>query len=221
MSQAAAKIGNRLLPKRFLVFLILFPLLAGALTLWKPDTGWRDAVSLAFDAATMVFLVSLYPLVRDSDPSAIRRHAAENDTNRALMLGITVLVTLVVMASISGELPGAQQHELAAMAKLVGTLLLTWLFANSVFALHYAHAFYSQDAKHGGDTGGLEFLGTKTPDYLDFGYFAFTLGMTFQTSDVSITLRPLRRIALLHSMIAFIFNLGVIAFTINALSTGK
>ena len=221
MTKAAAKLASRLLPPRFMVFLILFAGLAGALCWLRPAFGWREAVALGFDGAALVFLVSLWPLARDQTPAAIRRHAAENDAGRGLALGITTLATLVVMAAITGELPGAQDHQPAAIAKLVGTLLLTWLFANTVYTLHYAHAFYAKDAKHGGDTGGLDIPGTKTPDYLDFAYFAFTLGMTFQTSDVDITLRPLRRVALLHCFAAFVFNLGVIAFTINALSGGK
>ena len=217
----AAKLGNRFLPPRFLAFLVALPLLWFALRGLHIGTDWRDTAALSFDIAALGFLASLYPLLRDSDPAAIRRHAQDNDANRTLVLVLTTGLVLVVMAAITGELPGAQRHEWPAIAKLVGTLLLTWLFANAVFTLHYAHVFFARDPKNGGDVGGLDIPGTKTPDYLDFAYFAFTLGMTFQTSDTRITLRPLRRIALLHCFAAFIFNLGVIAFTINALSGGK
>lgn len=104
------------------------------------------------------------------------------------------------------------------MAKLVATLLLIWLFANSVYALHYAHAFYTAAPDGaGGDQGGIDFPGTAEPSYGDFVYFAFTLGMTFQTSDVDITSGRIRSVALLQSFTAFLFNIGVIAFTINAL----
>jgi uncharacterized membrane protein len=130
------------------------------------------------------------------------------------------------MAAITGELPHAKHGDKLAMAKLIGTLLVTWLFANLVYTLHYAHYYYATDPdaggpEGGGDLGGLDFPGTKVPDYKDFAYFAFTLGMTFQTSDVSIRARPLRHVALLHSFGAFVFNIGVIAFTINALGGGK
>ena len=103
------------------------------------------------------------------------------------------------------------------MAALVATLVLIWLFANSVYALHYAHDFYTAHPQHGADCGGLDFPGTPQPGYPDFLYFACTLGMTFQTSDVQITAPEVRRLALLHSLTAFVFNIGVIAFTINAL----
>ncbi len=97
-----------------------------------------------------------------------------------------------------------------------GTLALCWLFANTVYATHYAPVYYSQTAS-GGDTAGLVFPGCTEPDYGDFIYFAFTLGMTFQTSDIAIENRRLRCTVTLHSLAAFVFNLGVVAFTINVL----
>ena len=162
---------------------------------------------MAFDLAAIAFIASLIPLLADTTPAAMRRHAMENDANRIL--------TLVVMAAISGEMTAAKAGDALAMAKLIGTLALIWLFGNTVYALHYAHAFYAgPDDRH---PGGIDFPDTSRPDYLDFAYFAFTLGMTFQTSDVAITARPIRRVVLLHCLAAFVFNIGIIAFTINAI----
>lgn len=217
----AVGIGNRLAPPRFLVFLVL--LLVGFLAhrVLATDADWRDGVVLAFDFAAFCFLASLVPLLRDSRIADIRRHARDNDANRTLILIVTVLLTLVVMAAIGGELERARQGEWPAVAKLVATLILTWLYANAVYGLHYAHAFYTRHGDGGAeDAGGLEFPGTKTPSYGDFAYFAFTVGMTFQTSDVAITASPLRRIVVLHGFATFVFNIGVIAFTINVLGGG-
>ncbi|MFC4256968.1 DUF1345 domain-containing protein [Altererythrobacter xixiisoli] len=216
----AVTIGNRLAPPRFLLFLALLPVGYG-LDRWLfggagASAGWISGVVIAFDLAALVFLLTLLPLLRDRTPEALRRHAAENDANRPLMLVLTTLLMLAVMAAIIGELPGARAGDAGAIARLVGTLVLVWLFANSIYTLHYAHAFYtSDDAGH--DRKGLDFPGNDLPDYRDFAYFAFTLGMTFQTSDVAITTRPLRDVALLHCFSAFVFNIGVIAFAINAL----
>jgi uncharacterized membrane protein len=212
-----AGLGNRIAPPRFLLFLGVLALAWAGQRMWLPSSGWRDGAALAFDAAALAFLASLVPLLRDCTPDAIRRHARENDANRGLILILTSMLTLVAMAAITGELRGAQAGEWPAIAKLVGTLLLVWAFANSIYALHYAHAFYASDEGTGKDAAGLDFPATKTPDYWDFGYFAFTLGMTFQTSDVAITSTGIRKIALLHSFAAFVFNIGVIAFTINVL----
>jgi uncharacterized membrane protein len=100
---------------------------------------------------------------------------------------------------------------------IVATLALAWLFGNVVYALHYAHVYYQAGKDRGGDAAGISFPGTKEPDYWDFLYFAFTLGMTFQTSDCDITVQAIRRISIGHCMAAFVFNLGILAFTINAL----
>jgi len=210
-------IGNRLAPARFLVFLVLLAAGLPGLTRSGLAHDWRDGLALAFDGAATVFLASLWPIARERDAKALRVHASQNDANRVLVLIITTVATTVVLAAISGELQAVGEGDVVAAAKLVVTLLLIWLFANSVYALHYTHAFYSSDSEHGGDRGGISFPGTGTPTFSDFAYFAFTLGMTFQTSDCEITQPGLRRIALLHSFAAFLFNIGVIAFTINVL----
>ncbi|RYF73647.1 MAG: DUF1345 domain-containing protein, partial [Comamonadaceae bacterium] len=103
------------------------------------------------------------------------------------------------------------------VALVVVTLVLSWCFANTIFALHYAHLYYLPTGPHGGDHGGLSVPGSEHPGYWDFLYFSFTLGMTFQTSDVAISSAHLRKVVLGHSMLAFMFNLGVLAFTVNAL----
>jgi uncharacterized membrane protein len=182
-----------------------------------PDAQWSDATAMAFDTAAIAFLASLMPLLRHATPEVMRGHAASNDANRTLILVVTSFLTFVAMTAIAGELKGASQGELTSIVKLVVTLLLIWLFANSVYALHYAHAYYTQTDETAGDAGGIEFPGTKEPAYDDFLYFSCTLGMTFQTSDIDITASGIRRIALLHSFAAFVFNIGVIAFTINVL----
>lgn len=209
-------VGRRLAPPRFLAFLIIFAAAFTADRLLIPG-NWAEGLALAFDLAATAFLLSLIPLLGESGAAVIRRHADANDANRLLVLTITALVTIVVMAAIAGELPAARQGDLAAIAKLVSTLLLIWLFANAVYALHYAHDFYTAQPGGKGDCGGIDFPGTSEPTYGDFVYFAFTLGMTFQTSDADITSGRIRGVALLHSFTAFLFNIGVIAFTINAL----
>lgn len=212
-----AEIGAWLAPPRFVLFLTLFP--AGAWFWHALGHSLADALDLGFDGAALVFLASLVPLFRNRcDGAAMRRQAARNDANRVLVLSITTLLTLVIMAAIAGELPhvghGAGH---AALVKTIGTLVLTWLFANMVYALHYAHLYYMPGDVAGEDACGLDFPGGEDPDYFDFVYFAFTLGMTFQTADVNITGKPIRRIAVLHGFAAFIYNIGVIAFTINAI----
>lgn len=216
----AGTFGQWLAPPRFLAFLALLPVGYFTYRHFVPGAEWKDAAAMAFDFAAACFLASLVPLLRDSDTSTMRRHARENDANRFVLLLFTSLLTLAVMVAITGELKEAQSGDYLAIAKLVVTLLLVWLFANVVYAIHYAHMFYLEP-EAGGERGGLTFAGTETPNYTDFCYFAFTLGMTFQTSDVEISSRAIRGIVLLHSFAAFVFNIGVIAFTINTLGGGS
>ena len=204
-------IGNMIAPLRFILFLTLFAglTIAGSLATWR----WQEATMVAFDLATVVFLGSLWPLMKDGSRASIRRHSSQNDANRPLLLALAAIIVTVLLVTIATELsaPGKPQASL-----IVITLMLAWLFANMIYTLHYAHLY------HGNDKGksGLVFPGTSEPDYWDFAYFAFTLGMTFQTSDVEITLPEMRRVALAQCIAAFVFNIGVLAFTINILGGG-
>ncbi|MES2987523.1 MAG: DUF1345 domain-containing protein [Pseudomonadota bacterium] len=169
---------------------------------------------LGFDMGALVFLLSCMPML-GYEADAMRDAAKRNDGNRFLLLLITLAVSLVVLAAVASELMQKGAGEYWSLPLILGTLLLCWTFSNTIYTLHYAHLFYS--ASKGKDAGGLTFPATKEPDYWDFVYFAFCLGMTFQTSDVEVTQGRLRRPVTLHCLAAFVFNLGVIAFSINVL----
>ena len=131
---------------------------------------------------------------------------------------------IAILTAVASELMQRGSATPLTAAIIVATLTLSWLFSNLVYALHYAHLFYlpggGGGGEGGGDSGGLSFPGTEEPDYWDFVYFAYCLGMTFQTSDVTIGNGLMRRVVTLHCLAAFVFNLGVIAFTINVLGGG-
>jgi len=93
---------------------------------------------------------------------------------------------------------------------------LSWFLVHTTFSMRYAHLFYGDNEN--GKGSGLGFPGNGSPDFVDFAYFSFVLGMTFQVSDVEISSRQIRRLSLLHSLIAFIFNTVIVALTINALA---
>lgn len=206
-------IGHRVAPPRFLAFIGTTLV---AVLLMAPAFGWRHGVMAAFDAGAVVFLLACIPLLgHESD--RMRQSATQNDANRVVLLLMTVAVSLVILVAVASELMDAKSHSVPTLVLVIGTLALTWVFSNVVYALHYAHLFYTRDPDGGGDTGGLEFPATPEPDYWDFLYFAVCLGMTFQTSDVTIPSRRFRKVVTLHCLAAFVFNLGVIAFTINVL----
>ncbi len=214
----AAKLGNRIAPPRFLMFLAI--LVLGSTAFYLAGQKLADALEYGFDIGVVVFLASLMPLMHDTRADEMRVHSTENEANRVLVLGITMLISIAIFAAITGDLPEAKKGSVHAMATLIGTLALAWAYTNTVFALHYAHAYYSVEPKEGGDVGGIEFPGTKEPDYWDFIYFAFTLGMSFGTPDVNLTRGAVRRVVTVHCLITFIYNIGVVAFIINALGGG-
>lgn len=181
-----------------------------------PSFGWGHGFLIAFDSAALLFILSIGWLLRtDRDVAGRRARAQRNDANRWLLLAISGVVSLAVLVAVGVVLAG-RDGGAGRGALVLATLVLAWLFSNLVYALHYAHVFYRPGAT-GGDSGGLDFPGTDEPDYWDFIYFAFTLGMTFQTSDVDIQDRRIRRAVTVHCLAAFVFNLGVIAFVINTL----
>jgi uncharacterized membrane protein len=214
----ATGLGSWIAPPRFLLFVAVLVLGAAALRL--SGVQLVDSLEYAFDAAAAVFLISMWPLLGDIGAAKMRIHSRDNEANRALVLIITMIMSLVVFAAIAGDLPKAKKGDLAAMSTLIGTMFLAWAYTNTVFALHYAHAFYSDEPKEGGDVGGLEFPGTKEPDYWDFLYFSFTLGMSFGSPDVNVTRGAVRRVVVVQSFIMFVYNIGVVAFIINALGGG-
>ncbi|MES1974153.1 MAG: DUF1345 domain-containing protein [Pseudomonadota bacterium] len=205
------QLGRKIAPARFVAFALVFAIGLAVLIPW---IGMGVGTMAAFDIASALFLLLIAPLLRDTADD-MRAHAKENDANRALLLALTALVSMVVLVSVASEMHGGKGDALTT-ALLIVTLVLAWLFSNSVYALHYAHMFYSRSGG-GGDAGGLDIKGCPEPDYWDFVYFSFTLGMTFQTSDTDITSRRIRRVSIGHCLAAFVFNIGVLAFSINVL----
>lgn len=207
-------IGNMIMPPRFLAFLgvlvISFPLAAHVFG------RWALGAMGAFDLASILFLISCLPLLGTREARVIREHAEQNDANRHTLLAITAIVMAVLLTAIGAEAVG---HNPQPFTKglIIGTLVLAWLFSNTVYALHYAHLVYMHP-----EVGcvGLEFPRTSHPVYWDFVYFSFTCGMAFATSDVVVTETHMRKTVTIHCLAAFAFNIGVLAFTINVLGSG-
>ncbi len=172
---------------------------------------------LAFDVAAITFLLACAPLFRRG-PQEMRRLAEINDANRGFLLLIATAVVGIIMTAVGNELSQKGRPRLADVLLVVFTLSFCWLFSTVMYALHYAHLFYTQTPE-GRDSAGLQFPETPEPDYWDFVYFSSCLAMTFQTSDVEITTKAQRRTCTFHTFGAFVFNIVVIAFTINILGS--
>lgn len=205
-------IGNKIAPARFVAFIIV--LVAAVVTATRYFETAR-AIMVGFDAAAAVFLLSCVNLLGTREGAAIREHARQNDANRVLLLGITGVVMAVLLVVMGVQTVGGTPEPFTKIL-IIGTLALAWLFSNMIYALHYAHLAY-MDPQRG--CAGLDFPGTEKPVYWDFIYFAFTLGMTFQTSDVQINSPAIRRVVTFHCFAAFVFNIGILAFTIGVIGS--
>jgi uncharacterized membrane protein len=170
---------------------------------------------IGWDVFIAIYLLLVVMMTLRNDVGTIRRNAALQDDGRFLILFVTAFGAFASIAAIVSELgashKGAQELILATL-----TVALTWAAVHTTFALHYAHDYYRDD----GSPGGMQFPADDNdkrddPDYWDFAYFSFVIGMTAQTSDVGITDRTIRRTATAHGVIAFIFNTALVALMVN------
>ncbi len=181
----------------------------------------------AWDVFALCVLVLAWLTIITTPPHKLRLRAQEQDVSR------TVIFVFVVMAACAGlfavgflffgnkgvvQRPHFFLHLLMSLVAVVSS----WMLVHTVFGLRYAHTFYGDPDGPAGPqphAGGLEFPGGRLPDYMDFAYFSFVIGMTFQVSDVQITSREFRKLVLLHGMLSFGFNTVILALTINTVST--
>lgn len=192
----------------FALGLLSFPFLPGRLPL-------TTRLVLGWDIFVAFFLVMASVHFFQADHKRIAADAARQEEGEWTLFALTILGAImsffaIVIFSGLAKLKGHHGEYVALVAL---TLAASWLMTQVSFAYRYAHEYYASDAA--GPEGGLKFPGEDSPDYLDFIYFSFVLGMTFQVSDVDITGRKMRRLATLQGLIGYMFNTVVLALTIN------
>ena len=203
---------------RYVLFIAL--LLSAAATL-SQIIPIRESLLLGFDVAVAGFALSCAKLWLHGDAHVLRREARDNDAGRGLLLMLTLLIGAIVLVTLATLVLERAMIGAEIISLLVISLLASWLFVNLIFAFHYARLYFDTDDRvEGGDRGGLQFPGTVTPVFSDFVNFAFVIGMTSQTADIAITSHHMRRVATLQGLFAFIFNLGILALTVNVLASG-
>ena len=180
-----------------------------------PGSRLMGRVLVGWDVGVALYLILAFQTMAASDVRAIRRRAAEQDEGRATILVLTVAAALASLAVIIAELGSSAgsvgSRQPAHLVHAAITILLSWTLIHTIFALHYAHEYYDETAG-----GGLVFPGQEQePDYWDFVYFSFVIGMTSQVSDVGVTSRLIRRTVAAHGVVSFFFNVALLALTIN------
>jgi uncharacterized membrane protein len=200
---------------------LLIALAGGAAaTLLSPGgLPWRVRAVLGWDTGALLFVLLTWTMIARATPAATRQRAALEDPGRRLVFFIALassafsLFAAVVVIREVRELAAGVAQMWTALA--LAAVALSWIVTHTAFTLRYAHLYY----RRRGDTKCLQFPGTTSPCDLDFAYFAFTIGMCFQVSDVVIASSGARRVVLLHALVSFVYNTTILALSLNLVTT--
>ena len=184
---------------------------------------------VAWDTFAFFVLVLAWVVILKTPQTRLRAHAKAQDVSQLLISVFVVVAASVALFAVgfvlgthkTGPSAGPQPHLTVYLILTLGTVIFSWMLVHTVFGLRYAHMFYgdSDDPVEARHAGGLTFPDERLPNYFDFAYYAFVIGMTCQVSDVQITSRKMRRLTLLHSVLSFGFNTVILALLINTVSS--
>jgi len=164
-------------------------------------------------------------IIFSSHPREVKRIARLQDSSITFLFifittaAVISLGAIVYLLKSTKGLPDVAKNEHILLA--ITAVIISWWLLHTIYTLRYAHLYYDHDTDTDGITrgeGGLQFPGKDEPDYLDFVYFSFIVGMTFQVSDVNITSRRIRRVCAMHALLSFAFNTAILALSINVIS---
>jgi uncharacterized membrane protein len=199
--------------------------LAGALAFFMLPGAWPGAMrsAVGWDLGVILFLGLTLLAVGDATPERLRKRAGQQDNKMWIVLAIIVVAAATSLGSLAFVMQKAQDASGPSLPARIGvsgvTLVVSWIFVHTTFAIRYAHYFYGDPEPKGRRRGGLAFPGIENPDFWDFIYYSFVVGMTCQVSDVQVMSRAMRRLTLAHGVLSFFFNAGVLALAVNILAT--
>lgn len=198
------------------------PRMFGAALAWvalwsilRPLLGQARAILVGFDGAAAAYLVAIAWMMLHTSPAALTRRAERHREGRWSVLVGSLVVSGAVLLAVRTELHASHAAPLPDLLLAGTTIVLSWCFFSLVFAQTYAHADHL--ARRAG-TPALRFPQDGDPDYWDYLYFSAIISMTCQTADVDIAGRGLRHVALLHGTVAFLFNVFIVALTVNVVA---
>ncbi len=206
-------------PRLVVCLVIGFGLLAAMPEKWQLSTR----LLIAWNAGVWTYLVAAAVMMFRSNENTLRRRAIMTDESRFIVLALACVAAVASLAAIVAQLGMVKDMHGLLRTLHVGlaaaTIVSAWTFIHVIYAQHYAHEYFIERASERELPeelrGGLRFPGTGKPDFSDFLYFSFVIGVAAQTADVEICSRPMRRVALLHCVLSFFFNTTVLALTIN------
>jgi uncharacterized membrane protein len=177
--------------------------------------------SIIWVTFSISFIITSWIIFFKLPVSEIVKKANREDGSRLFVL-VSILVSsfaslfaVMFLMFSKDQLPG--QEIIKALVAVLG-MMMSWVLVHTIFTFHYAHLYYFEGADDTPGEAALDFPGKTTPDYIDFAYFSFVIGMTFQVSDVEINSHTIRRTVLAHSLLSFALNTFVVALTINLIA---
>jgi uncharacterized membrane protein len=189
----------------------------------QPSTRWI----ITWDAFALCVLGLAWLTITTTPPEKLRARAQKQDLSHILIFVFVLVAACAGLFAVgflffSKQAFADQTHFLIHLLTSLVAVVSSWMLVHTVFGLRYAHTYYGDPDGPTGPkphAGGLEFPGDREPDYMDFAYFSFVIGMTFQVSDVVITSRNFRKLVLVHGMLSFGFNTVILALALNTVST--
>jgi uncharacterized membrane protein len=188
---------------------------------FQPDDPMIHA-GAAWVTGVLLFLVWTFHGARNISTARLRQRARELDDSAWVVSSLVVIAAVISLAALGMMVYGKDSAQGLLLGLRLGlgavSMICAWLLIHTVLALHYAHLYYGDDKDSNGDRKGLDFPGGREPDYGDFFYYSFVIGMTCQVSDVAASTRGMRRLTLVHGIVSFFFNTTVIALTVNLIA---
>lgn len=213
---------------------------------FRLDPHYRLLIALAISSIVLFFVHQYYTLpttillvwisfsltvillnwvvILSSHPREVQKIARIQDSSQTFIFLFVIVASLMSLGAILFLLSSSKSHGGHVTGHIflaMTSVIVSWWLVHTIFTLRYAHLFYDEDTDDGETKpfGGLRFPHDIEPDYLDFVYFSFVIGMTFQVSDIEITKRDIRRLAWIHGLISFAFNTAIVALSINIISS--
>jgi uncharacterized membrane protein len=181
---------------------------------------WPVRSIAGWDAGSFTLLAFSWTIILGADATQTRGRAGADDPGRHTVFAIALVASLISLFAATVVLrkvkafPGAEETTWTVL--MLAAIALSWAVTHTAFTLMYAHLYYRGGGKDGKDSDvGLQFCGTAEPSDIDFAYFAFTIGMCFQVSDVVVTATQMRRMVLFHAVLSFVYNTAILALALN------
>ncbi|MFO1103987.1 MAG: DUF1345 domain-containing protein [Methylocystis sp.] len=181
---------------------------------------------VAWNAVALCYFALVYMLIATATHDTIRERAQRLDEGRVVMLLLTTAIATASFGAVVIELGSVKSmdgwEKGASIALTILTVLNSWLFLHLTFAFHYAHEFYLEEEHDSQEPpaarGGLHFPNTTMPQYVDFLYFSYVIGVAFQTADIETCSSPMRLLVATHGIVAFFYNTTILALMVNVAS---